>query len=100
MQTAALLHVFEFPSARCPEAIQGRIAHFDRCVYGQGAFDFSFIEKAGEGRPALEHVVHRLCDVAVPRQPGAFGEHPPFELADDRQTAHAESALQSLLWHA
>jgi len=37
VQTAALLHVFEFPSTRCPEAIQGRITHFDRCVYGQGS---------------------------------------------------------------
>ena len=46
--------------------------------------DAAVVEKAGEGRPALEHVIHRLGDIGVPRQPGAFGEHPSFELADKR----------------
>src|SRR6266566_3856006 len=37
MQTAALLRVSEHPSTRCLEAAQGRIAYFDRCVYGKGS---------------------------------------------------------------
>jgi hypothetical protein len=46
--------------------------------------DTAVVENAGEGGPALEHVIHRLGDVGVTRQPGAFGAHPPFERADER----------------
>src|SRR5438477_9570422 len=42
--------------------------------------DAAVVENAGEGGPALEHVIERLGDVGVTRQPGAFGAHPFFEL--------------------
>ena len=43
-------------------------------------------EKAGEGRPALEHVIHRFGDLGMAREPGAFGAHPCFQVADQRLT--------------
>ena len=35
MPTAALLRLSERPSPRCLKTAQGRIAYFDRCVYGK-----------------------------------------------------------------
>ena len=37
--------------------------------------------------PALQHVVHGLGDVGMPRQPGALGPHPGFQVADERSDA-------------
>lgn len=46
--------------------------------------DPSILEEPGEGRPALEHVIHGLGDLGMTRQPGAFGAHPGLESADQR----------------
>ena len=46
--------------------------------------DAAVVEEAGEGRPALEHVVDRLGGLGMARQPGAFGAHPVFEIGDER----------------
>jgi hypothetical protein len=40
------------------------------------------IEEAGEGRPALEQVVHRLGDLGLPRQPRALVAQPSLEVHD------------------
>jgi hypothetical protein len=44
--------------------------------------DAAVIEKAGEGRPALEHTVDRLSRGGVTRQPGAVVLHPALQVAD------------------
>ena len=46
--------------------------------------DAAILEEAGEGGPALEHVVDRLGDLGVARQPGTLGAHPGFERCDHR----------------
>jgi hypothetical protein len=43
------------------------------------------IEKADEGRPALEPVVDRLGGLGVARQSNAFRPHPGFPLCDERR---------------
>jgi hypothetical protein len=43
--------------------------------------DAAVIEKAGEGRPALEHTVDRLSRGGVTRQPGAVVLHPALQVA-------------------
>ena len=45
------------------------------------------MQEPGERRPAIEHVVHRLCDVVVARELGAFLPHPALEFFGQR---HAE----------
>ena len=37
--------------------------------------------------PALQHVVHGLGHVGMPRQPGALGPHPLLQVADERSNA-------------
>jgi hypothetical protein len=39
--------------------------------------------------PPLEHVIHRLGDVGMPRAPGAFLSHPSFEVGDEWRDASA-----------
>ena len=39
-------------------------------------------EEAGEGTPALQHVVDRLGDRSMTREFGALGAHPFFEFSD------------------
>jgi hypothetical protein len=43
-------------------------------------------EEAREGPPALEHVVHRLGDLGMARELGAFPTHPDLELGHERGT--------------
>jgi hypothetical protein len=52
-----------------------------------GQTDAAVIEEAGEGRPALQHVVHGLGGVGMARQPAALGAHPIRELANQRRDA-------------
>ena len=52
-----------------------------------GQADAAVVEEAGEGRPALEHVIDRLGGLGVARQPGAFGPHPLVQLGDERSDA-------------
>ena len=52
-----------------------------------GQADAAVVEEAGEGRPALEHVIHGLGGLGMARQPGALGAHPSFEVADERHDA-------------
>jgi|RhiMethySRZTD1v2_1073278.scaffolds.fasta_scaffold174778_1 hypothetical protein len=52
-----------------------------------GQADAAILEEAGEGFPALEHVVHRLGDLGMARQPGPLGSHPGFEVGDEQRGA-------------
>src|SRR5215472_11277363 len=52
-----------------------------------GQADAAVAEKAGEGGPALEHVIHGLGDIGMAGQPGPLAAHPVFELADQRCNA-------------
>src|SRR5271169_1440331 len=47
--------------------------------------DAAVIEKAGKGRPALEHVIHCLGVIGVMRQSGALVAHPGFQFGDERR---------------
>jgi hypothetical protein len=49
-----------------------------------GETDSSVVEEAREGIPALQHVIHRLGDIVVTREPGALGAHPVLKLNDQR----------------
>ena len=46
--------------------------------------DAAVVEEAGEGRPALEHVIHGLGDVVVARELGALLAHPALQVGDQR----------------
>jgi hypothetical protein len=52
-----------------------------------GQADAAIVEEAGEGGPALEHVIYRLGGVGMARQPATLGTHPPCEVADQRRDA-------------
>ena len=49
-----------------------------------------------EAVPALQHVIHRLGNGGVAREPGTFGPHPVLELRDQRRApllAHRQTLL-------
>ena len=54
-----------------------------------GETDPSVIEEAREGVPASEHIVHRLGDIAVAREPAIFRAQPGLELRYQRRDARA-----------
>jgi len=55
-----------------------------------GQADAAIAEKAGEGGPALEHVIHGLGDIGMAGQPSPLTAHPVFELVHQwRNAGHA-----------
>jgi hypothetical protein len=46
----------------------------------------AIVEEARKARPALEHVVHGLCEIAAARKLGPLGLHPGLEIGDERPT--------------
>src|SRR5437763_8149157 len=48
-----------------------------------GQADASVVENAGEGGPALQHVIHGLGGFGMTCQPSALGTHPWFKIAND-----------------
>jgi DNA-binding IscR family transcriptional regulator len=61
-----------------------------QCTLGRvvGETDSTIVEKAREGVPALEHVVHRLADIAVTRELGALLAHPSRDRIPAARRAH------------
>src|ERR1041384_13239 len=52
-----------------------------------GQADAAVVQEAGEGRPALQHVVDCLGDLGMAREPGPFAAHPALQLGADRLDA-------------
>src|ERR1041385_7638312 len=44
----------------------------------------AIIEETGEGRPALQHIIHGFGGLGMARETGPFGAHPFFETMDER----------------
>ena len=44
----------------------------------------SIVQEASERLPPFEHVIHRLRDIGVAREPAAFGSHPLLERGHER----------------
>ena len=59
------------------------------CVVTQT--DPAIFEKPREGRPATEHVVHRLGDIVVPRHAGALLAHPVLQVGNERDAVFPAS---------
>ncbi len=62
-------------SQSAQSALGGIVGHADPAV----------VEEAGEGIPALEHVIHGAGDIGVARQLAALLAHPRFEVGDQRR---------------
>ena len=68
--------------ARLATRTRGGTGH--RAEKTSGHADPAVLKEAGEGGPALQHVVHGHGHVGVARELGAFGAHPGVEFRDDR----------------
>jgi hypothetical protein len=58
--------------------------------------DAAVVEEAGEGRPALEHVVHGLGEIVAARQFGPLLAQPLFQISDQRRAQFLQN--RSALW--
>jgi hypothetical protein len=68
------------------EAMRGQFRMSLDSIVGQA--DPPVVQELRERLPAFEHVIHRLRDIVVARELGAFLTHPALEFVDQ---GHAES---------
>jgi len=78
-------------AARCPPRSEPANSHdflpraTPRGARSAAQADAAVVEKPGEGRPAFEHIVHRLGEIVAARQLGSLLTQPALQISDQRR---------------